>query len=219
MNKNLAALLTAAGVLFVIAGGLWLWQSTQQASDESAQSQSATEQSAAQNQSSVFDALPTGDTSFVATMSGQAEREFAAELRYDGKGNSAYTVDYGGGDGEMTMYRFGSEHISCYANGCFRLPDTDGDGNASEVKYDWNTDEVADFARSARYDGRADCGGDTCDKWNVSTDEFSGSFYLNDARQIKRVEGAQSGVSWRMDYRYEPVTIERPQNVIDSPLL
>lgn len=219
MNKNLAKLLTATGVLFVVAAGLWLWQSGQQTNNESAQSQSATEQSASQDQVSVFDAVPNGETSFVATMTGSAEREFTAKLRYDGQGNSAYTVDYGTGDGEMTMYRFGNEHISCYGNGCFRLPDTDGDGNASDVKYDWNSDEVANFARSARYVGTADCGGETCNKWDVSNDEFSGSFYINSDRRIKRVEGRQGGVSWQMDYRYEPVTIERPENVIDSPLM
>lgn len=166
----------------------------------------------------VFDVLSTSDRSFEATMTGRAEREFTALMLYDGAGNSSYSADYG--EGQFTMYRFGTEHISCYNSaGCFRLPDTDGDGNASEVKYDYSQDEINDFSKNATYHGTAACGDENCSVWEVASDGFSGTFYIDSNKRIKKVESDRDGISWTIVFTYKSVTIERPANVIDSPLL
>ncbi len=139
-------------------------------------------------------------------------------LLYDGNDNSMYNGK--SGEDEFSMYKLGDEYISCSAGACFRLPDGNaGTATISEDQYSFSDEDLISYRNNAEYQGTAQCGDQTCDKWYVASDDFTGTFYVDPEKKIQKVEGQSDERTWMVEFDYKPVTITRPENVQDSPLI
>lgn len=215
MNKKI--IIGAIVTIVVVGGGIGAYVMSRNA-DNDANNGLNSQTTESMTSAATFSPVPNDSVSFEATLTGKAEREYTATLRYDGKGNSSYSSDYG--DGAFTMYMFGDEYISCYGETCFRLPDSNGDGNASEATQTYSEEDVNTFRNAATLkQASVKCGDETCSVWDVKTKTFEGTFYLDSKQRMKKVEGAKDGTTWTMEYTYKPVTITRPANVTDSPMI
>ncbi|TXG76809.1 hypothetical protein E6P97_02770 [Patescibacteria group bacterium] len=215
MNKKYIIGVIVAAV--VVVGGVATYVATHGDGDGSG-TETANEVREDAKTAAAFNAVANSDVPFEATMTGKGEREYTATLRYDGKGNSSYSSNYG--DGPVAMYLFGDEHISCFGTTCMRLPDSNGDGNVTNAKRTYSEADLNEFRNSATLKGEGvSCGDETCSVWDVKTEKFNGTFHLDSQGRMQKVEGEQDGNTWVIEYTYKPVEIERPTNVVDSPLM
>lgn len=214
MNKRVV-LIVGAVVLVVAAGvGGFLLLSDKDSETEAF----SNNQSRDEAREPEFNVVANSSVSFEATITEIGGSGSVTKLLYDGKGNSMF--DGVSGSDKFAMYKFGNEYISCSGGGCFKLPD----GNASQAtanieQYSFNEEKIRSYKDAAKHQGTEQCGDHICDKWFANTGDFTGTFYVDKDQKIRKVVGESDGRQWTVEFDYKPVTIERPANVQDFPML
>jgi hypothetical protein len=165
----------------------------------------------------LFDLASTTNQSFTATITGTTDGStYNGTIEYDENGNSKYT---GQSDGkEFELYLLGDRSIVCNEGQCIETNNTLGLAPVNREQYEISDEDLQSYQQSALYKGTVDCSAGTCDKWEVSVSDFTGTLLVDSEGRINQVSTEVEGGSYSIDYAYGDVTITPPENVISLPL-
>jgi hypothetical protein len=182
--------------------------------ESSATSQNETDQ--ASTDTPKFNLASTINESFTATVTGTANGEtFNATIKNDGEGNSQYSGQ--ANNKEFDLYLLGDRNIICSDGNCIETSNTAGLAPIDRDQYEISDEDLESYQQSAVYKGTADCSAGTCEKWEVSVSEFTGTLLVDNNGRINQVSTVVEGGTYTIDYTYSEVIITPPENVISLP--
>lgn len=144
----------------------------------------------------------------VGIMTGAQGSKHDVVFKYDGKGNSMLSGDWG--TGRWTVYIFGDEGIVCNDAGCRSAPATETD----TASFALSEEHFGGLSTGGEYRGSEPCGQELCQVWEKVSDDRVLTLHLGENHWIRRITIVTDGVVFTdTEYTYGPVTIERPENV------
>ena len=217
-KKTLSIVLVVIAIIGIGAGAYFLFSGDSDSDNTestTADSQTVAEQVA--SESPEFSLLSTTDDSFTATITGTTDgNTYNATIEYDGNGDSKYSGQSDGKDFEL--YLLGNRNIFCNDGQCIETNNALGLTPVDSNQYEISDEDLTSYQQNALYRGTVDCSAGTCDKWEVSVSDFTGTLLVDSDRRINQVSTQLEGDSYTVDYSYGDVTITPPENVISVPL-
>ncbi len=160
---------------------------------------------------SVFNPLSTESSSYVAFVSGRTKdgKFYTATIEHDSNGNTHYQGTLGSDTFEI--YQIDNKNIVCNKDTCIESPGGDG-SPIDEEQFEYNEQDYVEFKETAKYLGRDSCASGTCDTWEIEEDNNIGELFINAEGRVNRAEWEGSDGTFNIDYEYQDVQIEVPEN-------
>lgn len=203
-------------ILGVVSGGALLFLAD---GNDRVQSDKEQTTGTASNELS-FNAQPTAETAFVATVEGEVDDEpIEATIEYDGGGSTRFTSKHEGEKQEVIITP--SAAYSCSGDECTRFEDA---GAANPLfnpgDYIYTEEEVQSIEKSAIYVGEKECPDDICHVWelhNETTTEISNIYVSKNNKLISQISGTSKNSEYTVIYKYQDVTITVPTDAASMP--
>lgn len=223
MNKTQKVIL--AVLVVVLLGAIGFFMLTMNDSDvdnarlnNEASTESSEDASfASSDEQKTFEAIATTGESFVVQLEAEDTENdvpYSGTVSYDGQGN--YLLDGQFKNDRLRFYQINDTFISCQNETCYSL--TTGENGVDASTYTYSQETIQEYSNYAKYVGRSDCPAGTCDTWNVAKEgEIDATIYVADDGKISKAEGTSNSTSFVALFTYQPVTIQEPENVIESP--
>jgi uncharacterized protein YxeA len=217
MNKKLIIVLAIIAIAGIGLVAYLLTQNDNDSNNNVSDSSSPTETVKISTDTPEFSLASTTNKSFTATINGTTDDQtYNATIKNDGLGNSQYT---GQADGkEFELYVLGDRNIVCTDGQCIETSNTIGLSPIDQDQYEITDEDLENYRESALYKGTAECSAGTCEKWEVSVSEFTGTLLVDNDGRINQISTTVEGNTYTVDFTYEEVTITPPENVITIPL-
>ncbi len=190
---------------------------TEQLTSESSQSEIQEVDEIPVGEQKTFEPIATTSESFVVELEAEDTENdvpYTGTVNYDGEGN--YLLEGTFKNDNLRVYQLGDEFISCQNDTCFSLTTSENGVDASTYMY--SEDAILEYSEYAEYVGESDCPAGTCDIWSVTKpDDIDATIYVASDGRISKAEGTSNTTSFVAVFSYQPVSIERPENVTQSP--
>ncbi len=168
-----------------------------------------------------FNPVATEGVPVVATVTTTQDGETQTfVMEFDGNGNSQYEMD---SDGQTIRFVTTKDaHYMCNdAQGCFRYPTSDAQQGAVDPgQYEYSQSDIDNFRANATHKGQQSCSTGTCDVWDVSNFQDSGTatvFIDTASKRIVKIESTFNGSTSTIEFDYRDVTIEIPTDAQELP--
>ena len=216
-KKTLIITLVVLAIIGVGAGAYLLTREDSSSNNNESTETSQNEANQASSDAPAFNLASTANESFTATITGTTDGStYNATIEYDSNGDSKYTGQSNGKNFEL--YLLGDRNIVCNDEQCIETNNTLGLAPIDKDQYEISDEDLESYQQSALYKGTVDCSAGTCDKWEVSVSDFTGTLLVDSDGRINQVSTEVEGASYTIDYSYGEVTITPPENVISVPL-
>ena len=213
MKKTI--LIVVLVLVALLAIGFLLINDDNNGGEQSERQTSSEEQ--AEQETPVFNVSSTESTSFVASMEGETidGESYEGQIEHDGRGN----FYYGGSSGEQTFefYSIDDRSIFCSDGACFEGPSTTATLPFSQDQIDITDDEIADYRDNASFAGTQACNSGSCDAWEITSDEYTGTLLIDSSGRVDRASWEGPEGNFTINYSYEPVEINLPENIQNVP--
>ena len=217
MNKKTIIIVAVLAVIGLGVGAYLLAKGDTDSNNNESTATSQNESSQASSETPDFSLASTTNESFTATITGTTDGStYNATIQNDGSGNSQYTGQLDGK--KFELYILGNRNIVCNEGQCIETNNTLGLAPIDRDQYEISDEDLESYRQSAIYKGTVDCSAGTCDKWEISVSDFTGSLLVDSDGRINQVATDIEGGSYTIDYAYGDVTITPPENVISVPL-
>lgn len=214
-QRGISRPITIIAVVAVICIGVAAFVLTR-SSDNSAPADTATstETSSEASKKAVFAPKSTDGVAYVAKLSGTAQGSaIAATIEHDGKGNSHYL---GTAPEPAEMFLLGTEYIMCDDAQCMSIS-TAASQPVGSKEASYSNEAIASWKNTAVHKGKQACPAGTCDAWQVTQDDHTGTLFIASDGRVSRSTWKSSELDMNIDLEYKDVTITRPENVLTIP--
>lgn len=161
-----------------------------------------------------FDAQPTAETSFAATIKGKIEGQpIKATIEYDGDGRSRFISKHDEQSQQIIITPDAS--YSCSGDDCTHFPNSETASPLfNPADYVYTVDDINSLNTNAQYIGKESCPAGTCNVWKVQNEnEELSNIYVDAAdKLISQVTGSSPNGEFTIVYDYRKITITTPEN-------
>lgn len=207
---SLPIIIVAIVAVIAVGGGIFVFIGSNRDDDTT---KSSTASTTDDSKKPIFAPRGTAGVSYVAKLSGTAnDTALAATIEYDSKGNSHYV---GTAPESVEMYKIGSEYIICTNSGCIATTTTISPTGNEQSTY--SEEDVTSWKNSAVYKGKQDCPASSCDAWQVTQDNYTGTVFVASDGRVSRTVWKSHSTNMTIDLEYKDITITRPENVQTIP--
>lgn len=203
-------ILIAVVAILVLAGGGYLLAN--RGGNNDTENSAKTNNSENKSKMSIK-ALPTTDSSYIATITTtSAGKTDTATMEYD-KNSGAVRYTVGAGGSTTTIIYTKDAYYMCQASGkCYKYPhDKKNSSGFDPGSYEYSKQKLDELKDKSVYQGTKPCPAGTCRVWQAQTGSYTSSIYVDtETDRISQVEGGGSNGTAKIVYEYSDVRIILP---------